>query len=549
MAIENIIVPDIGGAEGVEVIELNVSVGDHVNEDDGIVTLESDKATMEVPAPFAGVIKELKVAVGDQVSEGSLVAVIDTDASASASDNNNADADASSEAAGSAQSSGSAQNNTQETTQESLEITVPDIGGAEGVEVIEIAVKAGDQVEEDQALITLESDKATMDVPAPSAGTIESIAVNVGDKVSEGSLVANLLTSPKQTAAKPAAGKQSAPASAPAAAQAASPSQQPAASNPAIAQLVQAAEASAVDSSIHASPAVRRVASEFGINLKLVKATGPKGRILKEDVQNYVRSVLAGASTGAAAGAGLPEAPKVDFSKFGETETKALTKIKKLTGKFLSRNWLLVPHVTQFNDADITDLEAFRQEEKATAAKQGIKLTPLVFIMKAVVAALKEFPEFNASLSQDGSELILKKYFNIGVAVDTPEGLVVPVIKGVDCKGIFELSKELGEISAKAREGKLLPKDMQGACFTISSLGGIGGTAFTPIVNLPEVAILGVSRSQMKPVYNAESKQFDARLMLPLSLSYDHRVIDGAEGARFIMYLSKNLEDIRQLVL
>lgn len=540
MAIENIIVPDIGGAEGVEVIELNVSVGDHVNEDDGIVTLESDKATMEVPAPFAGVIKELKVAVGDQVSEGSLVAVIDTDASASASDSSSSDVDAA-VAAGATQNSDSAQ----ETIQESLEITVPDIGGAEGVEVIEIAVKAGDQVEEDQALITLESDKATMDVPAPSAGTIESIAVNVGDKVSEGSLVASLLTSAKQTAAKPAAGKQSVPASA----QAASPSQQPAASNPAVAQLVQAAEASAVDSSIHASPAVRRVASEFGINLKLVKATGPKGRILKEDVQNYVRSVLAGASSGAAAGAGLPEAPKVDFSKFGETETKALTKIKKLTGKFLSRNWLLVPHVTQFNDADITDLEAFRQEEKAAAAKQGIKLTPLVFIMKAVVAALKEFPEFNASLSQDGSELILKKYFNIGVAVDTPEGLVVPVIKGVDCKGIFELSKELGEISAKAREGKLLPKDMQGACFTISSLGGIGGTAFTPIVNLPEVAILGVSRSQMKPVYNGETKQFDARLMLPLSLSYDHRVIDGAEGARFIMFLSKKLEDIRQLVL
>ena len=536
MAIENVIVPDIGGAESVEVIELNVSVGDHVNEDDGIVTLESDKATMEVPAPFSGVIKELKVVVGDNVSEGSFVAVIDADVTTNA------------EQASSGNSDVSNASEEEALQQESLEITVPDIGGAEEVEVIEIAINAGDIVSEDQALITLESDKATMDVPAPCAGTIASVTVSVGDKVSEGSLVAKLLTATKKVSAKPAAD------------QAVQASSQPAcssnvaaaargASSPAIEQLMQAAEASAVDSSIHASPAVRRAASEFGINLKLVKATGPKGRILKEDVQNYVRSVLAGAPSGVGSGAGLPEAPKVDFSKFGETEIKSLTKIKKLTGKFLSRNWLLVPHVTQFNDADITDLEAFRQKEKTAAEKQGVKLTPLVFIMKAVVVALKEFPEFNASLSPEGSELILKKYFNIGVAVDTPEGLVVPVIKEVDRKGIFELSNELAAVSAKAREGKLLPKDMQGACFTISSLGGIGGTAFTPIVNLPEVAILGVSRSQMKPVYNAQSKQFDARLMLPLSLSYDHRVIDGAEGARFITFLSKMLEDIRQLVL
>ena len=406
------------------------------------------------------------------------------------------------------------------------QIIVPDIGGADKVTIIDITVTVGSVVKEETSILTLESDKATMEVPSPFAGTIKSIEVKIGDDVHEGSVIATIETNeitkeeaPKAAVAPPIV--------------AAQPPVTP------IQKLVDVAQASAVDSSLHASPIVRRIASEFGINLKLVRATGPKSRITKEDVQNFVKEALAGGRTGG----GLPEAPEVDFSKFGEIEKKSLNKIKKLTGKFLSRNWLLIPHVTQFDEADITELEAFRQSER----EKGIKLTPIVFIMKAVVSALKMYPQFNSSLSTDGSELILKKYFHIGVAVDTPEGLVVPVIRDVERKGIFELAQELTALSAKAKEGKLLPKEMQGACFTISSLGGIGGTAFTPIVNMPEVAILGVSKSQMKPVY--EKGQFVPRLMLPLSLSYDHRVIDGAEGARFIVHLSTMLTDIRQLVL
>lgn len=405
-------------------------------------------------------------------------------------------------------------------------IIVPDIGGADKVTIVDIIVAVGSVIKEEDPILTLESDKATMEVPSPFAGTIQSLTVKVGDDVHEGSVIATIETTDitAVVAEVPAPVAQVAPA-APVSATTA----------------VNLAENSAIDSSLHASPIVRRLASEFGINLNLVRATGPKGRITKEDVQNYVKQALN--NQGSSTGAGLPEAPEVDFSKFGEIERKSLNKIKKLTGKFLSRNWLLVPHVTQFEEADITDLEAFRQSQR----DKGVKLTPIVFIMKAVVAALKAYPQFNASLSADGNELILKKYFHMGVAVDTPEGLVVPVIRDVNTKGLVELAQELAALSAKAKEGKLLPKEMQGACFTISSLGGIGGTAFTPIVNMPEVAILGVSKSQMKPVY--EKGQFVPRLMLPLSLSYDHRVIDGAEGARFIVYIANLLADMRQLVL
>lgn len=412
------------------------------------------------------------------------------------------------------------------------EVTVPDLGNVANAEIIEIAVKPGDVIKSEDTLITLESDKASMDIPAPFAGTIKELKVKVGDKVSSGSLILTLNTeeagTEKQTTKVSEPAKQEAP---------------------------QAAVATIVEKSgerfeeedegdVHAGPGVRRLAREFGIDLSRIQASGPKGRILKEDLQAFVKSAMAGGSQVTSPGAGLPIAPVVDFSQFGETENKKLSRIKKLTAINLHRNWLLVPHVTQFEEADITELEAFRKSQQTVAEKQGIKLTPLVFVMKAVVTALKAFPAFNASLAPNNEDLILKKYFHIGVAVDTPEGLVVPVIRDVDKKGLFDLARELGEISVKARNKALTANDMQGGSFTISSLGGIGGTAFTPIVNLPEVAILGVSKAAMKPVY--QDGQFIPRLILPLSLSYDHRVIDGAEGARFAVYLANCLTDIRR---
>lgn len=516
MAINEIVIPDIGTTEEVDVIEVLVKPGDHVRQEDGLITLESDKASMEVPAPLAGTVKEVKVNVGDKVVEGALIVTLETDVKAEP---------VKAEPAKKEQAPAS----TSESSSE-VEITIPDIGGAEGVEVIELSVGVGDQVKEEDALITLESDKATMEVPSPHSGTIKSISVKLGDKVSEGSVIAVMTTQATVEAVKVEPKKAEAPK--PATAPAKSVSSTP--------------EASAVDSSLHASPVVRRIASEFGVNLNNVNPTGDKGRITKEDVQNFVKNSLAsgGAVSG---GAGIPAMPVVDFSKFGDIETIALNKIQKLTGEAMSRNWLNIPHVTQFDEADITEMEAFRQQNKKQAEKQGVKLTPLVFVMKALVAALQKFPRFNSSLSADGGSLVMKKYFNIGVAVDTPNGLVVPVVRDVDQKGVFALAKELGEISVKARDGKLMPKDMQGGSMTISSLGGIGGTAFTPIVNAPEVAILGVSKAQMKPQF--QNGEFVPRLMCPLALSYDHRVIDGADGARFATYLSLVLSDLRQIIL
>lgn len=421
------------------------------------------------------------------------------------------------------------------------EIHVPDIGGAKDVSVIELLVKPGDSIEVDSSLISLESDKATMEIPAPFAGVVKELKVKIGDKVSQGSLIAMVET---------AGGAEN--TSAPAPAQAATSQPAPVASAPAAqtqpapapAQHVAAEESG---SDVHAGPAVRRIAREFDINLKTLHGTGEKNRITKEDIQGFVKSALARAAQGGGAGLAIAPAPAVDFSQFGPTETKPLNKIKRLTGTNLHRNWVTVPHVTQFGQADITNLEAFRDQQKAAAEKQGVKLTPLVFIMKAVVAALKAYPQFNASLDPTGEQLILKQYFNIGVAVDTPNGLVVPVIRDVDKKSLFALAKELAQISAKAREKGLSVADMQGGCFTISSLGGIGGTAFTPIVNAPEVAILGVSKASMQPVCQKDT--FVPRLMLPLSLSYDHRVIDGADGARFMVHLVEHLSDIRVLLL
>lgn len=426
------------------------------------------------------------------------------------------------------------------------EIFVPDLGGADQVDVIEINVKPGDVVEIDTGLITVESDKATMEIPSPFAGIIKEILVKVGDKLSEGKKVVTIEIVGASGARPPESAlpsKSEKPVADPTGRPTGSPY---APTDNTVEQLQRAAEASAINSNLHATPIVRRIASEFGIDLSRVKATGPKDRILKEDVQTYVKQQLVIAQSGGKGGFALPEMPVVDFSKFGEIETQSLSKIKKLTGVNLGRNWIVVPHVTQFDEADITDLEAFRKENKAASEAKGIKLTPLAFVMKAVVSALKEFPRFNASLSSDTQSLILKKYFHIGVAVDTPDGLVVPVIRDVNCKSVYDLAQELAVISEKARQGKLLPKDMQGGCFTISSLGGIGGLYFTPIVNAPEVAILGVSKAQMKPIY--ENGNFVPRLMMPLSLSYDHRVVDGAEGARFTSYLSKVLSDIQKML-
>ncbi|OWO67744.1 pyruvate dehydrogenase complex dihydrolipoyllysine-residue acetyltransferase, partial [Vibrio cholerae] len=495
-----------------------------------LITVEGDKASMEVPAPFAGTVKEIKIAAGDKVSTGSLIMVFEVAGAAPLA----APVQAAAPAAAAAPAVAALK-----------EVQVPDIGGDE-VTVTEIMVNVGDSISEEQSLITVEGDKASMEVPAPFAGTLKEIKVATGDKVKTGSLImvfevagAAPVAAPVQAAAAPAA----APAQA---------------ATPAAAAPATSGEFQENHEYSHASPVVRRLAREFGVNLAKVKGSGRKNRILKEDVQNYVKEALKRLESGAQAAAsgkgdgaalGLLPWPKVDFSKFGDTEVQPLSRIKKISGANLHRNWVMIPHVTQWDNADITELEKFRQEQNAMEAKRdtGMKITPLVFIMKAAAKALEAFPAFNSSLSDDGESLILKKYVNIGIAVDTPNGLVVPVFKDVNKKGIYELSKELAEVSKKARGGKLTAADMQGGCFTISSLGGIGGTAFTPIVNAPEVAILGVSKSEMKPVWNG--KEFAPRLQLPLSLSYDHRVIDGAEGARFITYLNECLSDIRRLVL
>ncbi len=422
-------------------------------------------------------------------------------------------------------------------------VSVPDIGNYKDVPIIEVAVKAGDKVKAEQTLVTLETDKATMDVPAPFDGVVKEVKVKVGDKVSEGSLIVTI-------EAGAAAAAQAATPAAATAQQAAPVAPAPAAKPAAVAAPVvaQAVSAAASGGSAHASPSIRRFARELGVNLPQVKGSGEKGRVTRDDVQNFVKQSLA-QPRGAAGGNGLQvlEMPVVDFAKFGAVETKPLSRIKKISGANLHRNWVTIPHVTQFEDADISEMEAFRKELGAEYAKQNIKITPLAFMLKAAAIALKHFPDFNASLDASGENLVLKKYVHIGVAVDTPDGLMVPVIRDVDQKGIVQLAKELGEVSAKAREKKITAADMQGGCFTISSLGGIGGTAFTPIINAPEVAILGVSRSSMKPVW--KDGEFVPRLMLPLSLSYDHRVIDGAAGARFTTYLAHVLSDMRRLAL
>jgi pyruvate dehydrogenase E2 component (dihydrolipoamide acetyltransferase) len=441
-----------------------------------------------------------------------------------------------------------------------IEVKVPDIGDFKNIPVIEVLVKPGDSVNKEAPLVTLESDKATMEVPAPAAGIVKEIKVKLGDKVSEGSLVLMLESAGDGAAAKPAAPQMPAPAATQPAPKPAAPAPQPAVSAPhpqSLSRMQMGAASAPADekagmeaglAQAHASPSARRFARELGVNLARVKGTGPKERVLKEDIQNYVKGELA-RPRGAEGGAGLNllPLPQVDFAKFGAITTQPLSRIRKLSGANLHRNWVTIPHVTQNDQADITELEEFRKIQTEEAKKQGIRFTILCFLLKAVVVALKQHPEFNASLSADGENLVLKQYFHIGIAVDTPNGLVVPVIRDVDKKGLMELAKELGEVSARMRAGKISPADLQGGCFSISSLGGLGGAHFTPIINAPEVAILGVGKSAMQPVWNG--KTFEPRLMLPLSVSYDHRVIDGAQGARFVSFLSSVLTDIRRLVL
>ncbi|AIU89720.1 pyruvate dehydrogenase complex dihydrolipoyllysine-residue acetyltransferase [Pectobacterium odoriferum] len=528
-AAKDVNVPDIGGDE-VEVTEVLVKVGDTVAAEQSLITVEGDKASMEVPAPFAGTVKEIKISTGDKVSTGSLIMVFEVAGSAPAAAPAQAAAPAATAPAASA----------------AKEVNVPDIGGDE-VEVTEVMVKVGDKIAAEQSLITVEGDKASMEVPAPFAGTVKEIKISTGDKVSTGSLIMVFEVEGAAPAAAPApAAKQEAAAPAPAAKPAAAPA----------AKAEGKSDFAENDAYVHATPVIRRLAREFGVNLAKVKGSGRKGRILREDVQTYVKDAVKRAESAPAAGAatggslpGLLPWPKVDFSKFGEVEEVELGRIQKISGANLSRNWVVIPHVTHFDKTDITDLEAFRKQQNAEAEKRrlDVKFTPVVFIMKAVAAALEQMPRFNSSLSEDAQRLTLKKYINIGVAVDTPNGLVVPVFKDVNKKSITELSRELMAISKKARDGKLTAGEMQGGCFTISSLGGIGTTHFAPIVNAPEVAILGVSKSAMEPVWNG--KEFTPRLMMPMSLSFDHRVIDGADGARFITIINNMLSDIRRLVM
>lgn len=547
MTIE-IFVPDIG-ADEVEVTEILVKVGDKVAADQSLLSVEGDKASMEVPAAQAGVVKEIKVKAGDKVKTGSLIMLFDVEGAAAAAPVAAAPVAAVAAPAPAAPVAAVAS--------ERKDVAVPDIGGDE-VEVTEVLVKVGDVVSADQSLLSVEGDKASMEVPAPFAGTVAEVKVKVGDKVKTGSLVFVFTTgaAPAAASAPVAAPVVSAPVAAPAAAPA--PVQAAAPAAPAAA--VSDAEVTQSAAFAHASPVVRRLAREFGVDLSKVAGSARKGRIQREDVQNYVKNIIAQVTQGkgAAIAAGAPGNnmgfdllawPKVDFSKFGAVVEKPLSRIQKISGANLHRNWVRIPHVTQFDEADITELEEFRKDQNSLAEKKklGVKYTPLVFIMKAVAKALEEFPTFNSSLSDDGASLILKQYVHLGIAVDTPNGLVVPVVRDVNKKGIIELSRELQEISVKAREGKLTAADMQGGCFTISSLGGIGGTAFTPIVNAPEVAILGVSKSEIKPKW--DGKAFQPRLMVPLSVSYDHRVIDGALAARFTATLASYLSDIRQIIM
>ncbi len=548
-----VVVPDIGDFKEVEVIEVLVKPGDAVSKEQSLVTLESDKATMEIPSPEAGVVREIKIKMGDKVSQGTLI--LELDSAERAKTEEKAKPSEKPKAGEKPKPEEKQAKPQQSAKAESLTVPVPDIGDFKEVEVIEVLVRPGDVVAKEQSLITLESDKATMEIPAPAGGVVREIKVKVGDKVAKGSPILVMESESRDAQPQqPKAEKRDAvetPKAAPAPAVSAAPTARPVPREPRDETVAKA----------HASPSVRKFARELGVDLSRVQPSGPKGRILHTDVQAYVKGALSKTSTTSAAtakgGAGLPfnlpAWPEVDFAKFGPIESKPLSRIQKLSGPYLHRNWISIPHVTQFDEADITDLEAFRKAQTVETEKKGFKLTMLAFLIKACVTALKQFPNFNSSLDKSGENLIVKKYYHVGVAVDTPGGLVVPVVRDADRKGVFDLAHELAEISKLARDQKLKPGDMQGGTFSISSLGGIGGTQFTPIINAPEVAILGVARSAFRPIYSGKDEKgedkFRARLMLPLALSYDHRAIDGASGARFSAYLVSVLSDIRKLIL
>jgi len=563
-SVENVLLPDIGDFADVEIIEILVAPGDSIEPEQSLLTLESDKATMEIPSPVGGTVKELKVAVGDRINKNALLMTVETGDGEPAADHA-AEPPAPAPAQPKAEppqtpgtdttSPAKAAETSAAAPAATVDVRLPDIGDFSDIPVIEVLVGIGDKVEVDQSILTLESDKATMEIPSPAAGEVQSISVKVGDQVNRGDLLMTLLGS-----AAPVPGDSEPDNSAEEAESAQAPAAIPKPDAPLpgeserrkapVLPRPEDMQAIAAGRTPHASPAVRRFARELGVDLGSVKGTGRKGRVLKDDVQAYVKQTLsAGAPAAPAAGLPfqLPAPPDVDFAKFGEVETQPLPRIKKISGAHLHRCWLSVPHVTQFDEADITELEAFRKAQKAAAEQAGVKLTFMPFLLKAVAGALTQMPILKASLGADGESLVIKHYTHIGVAVDTPNGLVVPVLRDVNKKGLFDLARELMDLSAKARDGKLLPGDMQGGVFSISSLGGIGGTAFTPIVNAPEVAILGVSRSEMKPVWNGND--FTPRLMLPLSLSYDHRVVDGADGVRFTTLLASLLGDIRRLLL
>ena len=531
-------VPDIGGATDVEVIEICVSVGDEVGEGDSIVVLETDKASMDIPAPAAGKVVSISINVGDTVSEGGAILVLASQTAAPAAEVAPAVAEVPVVAAPAPVAAPIV-------TAGGVEaVTVPDIGGAEGVEIIEISVAVGDKIEEGDSILVLETDKASMEIPAPSTGTVKAIKVNVGDKVSEGDMLLDLEVE-GSVAAVPA------PVAAPAQAAAPAPASAPVKAAPAVDT---AAVLATPSKNVHAGPAVRMLARELGVELSLVRATGPRGRITKEDLNAYVKAAVqkavsapAASSATTVAGAGIPQVPDVDFSQFGEVEIVKMSKIQKITAQNMSRNWLNVPHVTQFDKADITELEAFRKGLKGEMEKQGVKLTPLPFLIKAAAQALVENPAFNVSMRADGESYVQKSYVNIGIAVDSPIGLVVPVLRDVDKKSVVQIAKEANELIKKALGKKLLPADMQGGCFTISSLGAIGGTGFTPIVNCPEVGILGVSKADVEPRWNGT--EFEPRTMLPLCLSYDHRAVNGGDAGRFMTYLNSVLSDLRRMVL
>ncbi|MDR7295905.1 pyruvate dehydrogenase E2 component (dihydrolipoamide acetyltransferase) [Pelomonas aquatica] len=555
MALVEVKVPDIGDFDEVGVIEVLVKVGDTVKVEQSLVTVESDKASMEIPSSQAGVVKEIKVAVGDKVKEGSVLVLVEGEGAAAPAPAAPAAAPAPAPSAPAPAPAAEPAALAPAAAGGSVTVEVPDIGDFDEVAVIELLVKVGDTVKVEQSLITVESDKASMEIPSSTAGVVEELLVKIGDKVSKGSALARVK----------AAGGGAAAAPAPAAATpAAAPAQAAAAPAPAEAKAVPTAalpphQPTAPTGKLpHASPSIRKLARELGVPLAEVKGSGAKGRIVEADVQGFVKAVMSGAVQTAAQKAAAPAAsagggtglnvlawPKVDFEKFGPVERKELSRIKKISGANLHRNWVVIPHVTNHDDADITELEAFRVQLNKENEKAGIKVTMLAFMIKAAVAALKKFPEFNSSL--DGDTLVLKNYFHIGFAADTPNGLVVPVIKDADKKGIFQITQEMGELAKKARDGKLGPADMSGGCFSISSLGGIGGKYFTPIINAPEVAIMGVCKSSIEPVW--DGKAFQPRLMLPLSLSWDHRVIDGAAAARFNVYFASLLSDFRRIAL